>query len=138
MAEVSKTGVPTPCNPLAVQQHSITGLYAGELIAGGDAVYIKESDGLVYKTSGAAATEPARCRGFAAKVASVGEAVTILRDGVHVAYGPNTTGVPTPAGRSLFLSGTVAGGLADTASVGGTTAVAFVIDTDGRIEIDIR
>lgn len=137
MAEVTRTGVPTPSNPLAVQRRSITGLYAGEALAGGDTCYIKQSDGKVYKASGAAANEAASCKGFVAKVASAGEACTILRNGIHLAYGPNVTGTPTGPGKRLYLSATVPGGLSDAATTGDATGVAFVIDTDGRIEIDI-
>lgn len=137
MAEVTRTGVPTPSNPLAVRTRSITGLYAGEALAGGDAVYIKASDGKVYKATGAAANEAATCKGFAAKVASADEACTILRNGVHLAYGPNVSGTPSSPGARLYLSGTVAGNLANTASTGDNIGVAYVIDTDGRIEIDV-
>ena len=135
MAEVTRIGTPTPVNVLAVQQHSITGLYAGEALAGGDAVYIKASDGKVYKATGAAANEAARCCGFVAKVASAGEACTILQAGVHLAYGPNVSGTPSSPGALLYVSGTTAGNLADAASTGGTEPVARVIDTDGRIVI---
>ena len=135
MAEVTRTGTPTPVNVLAVQQHSITGLLAGEALAGGDAVYIKASDGRVWKATGAAADEAARCCGFAARSASAGEACTILQAGVHLAYGPNVSGTPSSPGAPLYLSGTVAGNLADAASTGGTTPVARVIDADGRIVI---
>lgn len=137
MSEVTRTGVPTPVNVLAVQQHSITGLYAGEALAGGDTAYIKEADGLVWKASGAAVNEASRCRGFVAKAASAGDAVTLLRNGIHLAYGPNVSGTPTPGGRTLFLSATVPGGLSDAATAGDNTGVAFVIDVDGRIEISI-
>ncbi len=40
-------------------------------------------------------------------------------------------------GAQLYLSGTVAGGLADTASTGGTTPIAFVVDSDGRIMLTL-
>lgn len=135
MAEISKTGVPSPSNPLAVSDNSITGLKAGEAIAAGDACYVKASDGLVYKATGAAANAAAKVRGFAAKAADAGFAVTLLTKGVHIAYGPNTSGTSTAAGTDLYLSGTVAGGLADAASTGGTVPVAWVIDTDGRIMV---
>ena len=135
MAEVTRTGTPSVSNPLAVRDRSITGLLAGESLAGGDAVYIKAADGRVWKATGAAANEAARCRGFAAKAADAGEACTILCAGVHIAYGPLVSGNAAPAGANLFLSGTVAGGLADAASTGGTTPIAYVIDTAGRISV---
>lgn len=135
MAEVTRNTSVTPINVLAVQQHSITGLTAGEDLDGGDAVYIKGSDSQVYKATGAAANAAARCIGFVAKIASAGEPCTILVRGVHLAYGPKVSGTAVQAGTPLYLSGTVAGGLADAASTGGTAAIAYVIDDSGRIMI---
>jgi hypothetical protein len=133
MAEVTKTGTPTVSTAAPIgAEHRLTGLTAGEEIAAGDAVYIKASDGLVYKATGAAANEAARVAGFAPTPASAGEAVSIYR-GMNVAYGPKVAAVAVNPGTPLYLSGTVAGGLADAASTGGTIAIAYVIDTDGRI-----
>lgn len=138
MAEVTRTGVPTPVNVLAVQQNSITGLYAGEALAGGDAVYIKGSDGKVWKASGAAANEAARCVGFNARSASADEACTILTNGVHLAYGPNVSGTPSVPGIRLYLSDSVPGNLENASTTGDLAGVAYVIDLDGRIMIDIN
>lgn len=137
MAEVTKTGTPTPSNPLAVANNSITGLLAGEALAAGDAVYLKGADGRVWKATGAAANAAAKARGFAAKAADAGFPCTVLTRGVHLAYGPLVSAVAVAAGSDLYLSGTVAGGLADAASTGGTTPIAYVIDTDGRIMITV-
>lgn len=131
MAEVSKTGTPTISTATPGPEHYISGLLAGEAIAGGDACYIKAADGKVYKATGAAANEAARVAGIAATAASLGEAVTLFH-GVMFGYGPNVTGTPSSPGAPLYLSGTVAGGLADAASTGGTVAIAHVIG-DGRI-----
>ncbi len=131
MAEVTKTGTPSVCTSHPGAEHQITGLLAGAALAAGDAVYI-DVDGTVKLATGAAATAPARVMGFASKPASVGEACTIHR-GVHYAYGPKVAGTAVVAGTPLYLSGTVPGGLADAASVGGTTIIAVVLDTDGRI-----
>lgn len=131
MAEVSKTGTPSLSTPDPGYEHGITGLVAGEAIAGGDACYIKASDGAVYKATGAAANEAARVVGFAAKAASLGEAVTLFHH-VNFGYGPNITGTAVAGGVPLYLSGTVAGGLADAASTGGTAPIAFAYG-DGRI-----
>jgi len=133
MAEVSKTGTPTISTPDPGYEHGITGLLAGEAIAGGDACYIKASDGFVYKATGAAANEAARVAGFAATPASTGYAVTLFH-GVNFGYGPNVAGTPVAGGTPLFLSGTVAGGLADAASTGGTVAIAHALG-DGRIYV---
>jgi hypothetical protein len=110
----------------------ISGLYAGEAIAGGDACYIKASDGKVYKATGAAADEKARVAGFAAMAASAGDAVTLYHS-VMFAYGPNVSGTKSSPGAPLYLSGTTAGNVADAASTGGTAPIAHVVGTDGRI-----
>lgn len=97
----------------------LTGKKAGEALGAMDALRLG-SDGLVYKASGAAANANAKVRGFADQDTPVGEAVTLLH-GVLVRYGVGLT-----IGASLYLSGTVAGGLADAPSVGGTGEIAFV------------
>lgn len=130
MAEVTKTGTPSISTPFPGKEHFIVGLLAGEAIAGGDAVYVK-SDGLIWKATGAAANAAAVVCGFACMAASVGEAVTVARQ-MHMQYGPNVSGTPSTPGAPLYLSGTVAGGLADAASTGGTAPIAYVIG-DGRI-----
>jgi hypothetical protein len=95
---------------------------AGEAIAAGDACYIKASDGKVYKSTGAAATAPAKVDGFAAQATPLGEAVTLFTD-VEFYYG---TGL-TPGAR-YYVSGATAGLLVDAASTGGTGHVAHAID----------
>lgn len=122
MAEVTKTGVPSLATAVPPNSSRVgSGLKTGEAIAAGDVCYIK-SDGLVWKSTGAAANVAAKARGMALVASSVGEAVTLYRD-VDVRFA--TTLAP---GTDLFLSGTVVGGLADAASVGGTAPIAFVID----------
>ena len=100
-----------------------SGLICGADIAAGDACYIK-SDGLVYPATGAAANAAALVDGFALVPAKFGQSSPIsLYDRVDLYYptGKNP-------GTRLYLSGTVAGGLADAASTGGTIAIAKVID----------
>jgi hypothetical protein len=130
MAEVAKTGTPSVSTPFPGKEHFIVGLLAGEAIAAADACFIN-TDGLVYKADGSAADAEARVAGFAMTPASQGEAVT-LGHGIMFGYGPNVAGTPVAAGAQLFLSGTVDGGLADAASVGGTTPIAYAVG-DGRI-----
>lgn len=120
MAEIVKTGVPSLAS-LTVQNESISGLFAGEALGAFDAIYVN-ADGKVYKATGAAANAAAKVRGFAAQAVSAGEAVTIYTN-PRVRYGTGLT-----PGANLFLSGTVAGGLADAASTGGTGMVGFVVD----------
>lgn len=135
MAEVSKGAVPSPSTLVPPATNIVAGLLAGEAIAAGDMVYVKASDGKVYKASGAAANEAARAWGMAPDAASAGEAVSIYH---HMAFGykPNVGGTPSAVNAILYLSGTVAGGLADAASTGDAIGVARVIDTDGRILVN--
>lgn len=128
MAEITKVSpslsTRTPC-----AAHQVgSGLKAGEALGAGDACYIK-SDGLVWRSTGAAANAAAAVDGFAAEAAAVGEAVTLFTD-VTMRYASGLT-----PGAKLFLSGTVAGGLADAASTGGTGQVARVIDAT-RIRVN--
>lgn len=134
MAEVTKSGTPSLATPFPTPETIITGLLAGEAIAAGDAVYLKGSDGRIYKASGAAANEAARVLGFAAAAADAGEAVSVIRafSGAIMGYKAMIGATPAPAGTRFYLSGTVAGGLADTASTGGTEVIAFALG-DGRI-----
>jgi hypothetical protein len=129
MAEVTKTGVPSLSTPYPSPEHRLT-IIAGEAIAAGDACYIR-NDGLAMKATGAAAAPAAKVFGFALGAADLNGPVTIAH-GVNIGYGPKVAGTPVNEGTELFLSGTVAGGLADAASTGGTVPIAVVID-DSRI-----
>ena len=120
MAEIAKSGKPSLASVTYMYNH-MSGLIAGEAIAAGDACYIK-SDGKAWKASGAAAGAAAQVYGFAAQDSSVNEAVTLVYD-VRIKYGAALT-----PGVKVFLSGTVAGGLADAASTGGTAAIGVVVD----------
>jgi hypothetical protein len=99
---------------------------AGAAIAAADSVYVA-SDGKVYPASGAAANAAARVRGQAAQSADIGGPVTIAR-GLCFYYAAGLT-----PGADLFLSGTVPGGLATTASTGGTVPIAYAV-TDTIVE----
>lgn len=123
MAAVAKSGTPSPCTVIFCPGHQVgSGLIAGEAIAAGDACYIKGADGLVYKSTGAAANEAANVDGFAPMKANSGEAVTLLTD-LDFHYGAALT-----PGVRYFLSGTTAGGLDTVASTGGVIAVARALD----------
>ena len=122
MAEIAKSGTPSLATVQPGYEHQINGLVAGEAIAAGDFVYIKASDGRVWRATGAAANEAARARGVVLQAAAAGDGVSVL-SGVQVRYGAALSpGVP------YYLSGTVTGGLADAASTGGTTPIAFAVD----------
>ena len=134
MAEVTRTGNPTLASPHTHAADQVTGLIAGEDLVAGDLVYIKASDGRLWKATGAAANEAARVVGMIQVATKTGEAATYWRN-VRFGYGPKITGTPVSPGTPFFLSGTVAGGFADAASTGGTTIIAYVVDLDGRIQL---
>lgn len=122
MAEISKSGTPSLASVQPGYEHQINGVVAGEALAAGDFVYIKQSDGRVYRATGAAANEAARARGIVLQAAAIGDGVSVL-SGVQVRYG-----AALPPGVPLFLSGAVTGGLADAASTGGTAEIAYAVD----------
>lgn len=121
MADITRISRPSLATVLPGQEHQINGVLAGEALAVGDFVYLKASDKRVYKATGAAANEAARARGVVLQEAQVGDGVTILR-GVTVNYGSALS-----PGAPLYLSAT-AGLLADAASTGGTTEIAYPVD----------
>lgn len=137
MAEIAKgagytpvdyiNSTPVPAVSLASRQPpatcQITGLLTGETIAAGDAVYIKKSDGRLYRSSGAAAGDAATVDGFAAESCNIGEALTVFFH-VHLNYSPGAL----VAGTSYYLSGTILGGIADAPSTAGTQVIARSID----------
>lgn len=100
---------------------------AGETIAAGDACRLNSS-GVFVKSTGAAATNAANVDGFADRDGVSGDDMTLII-GERFHYGTGLT-----PGASLFLSGSVAGGLADAASTGGTEPVAFVLVDGKRIQ----
>jgi hypothetical protein len=119
MAEITKRTTASLASLTPGQDKTTVGHVAGEAIGAWDACYIK-NDGKVWKSTGAAANAAAKVRGFAMGAAAVNEPVTLIHD---VSVGEYASGL-TP-GADLFLSGTVAGGLADAASTGGTAPVAY-------------
>lgn len=121
MAEIAKSGVPSLTSTTPAPEQQIPGLLAGEAIAQGDVCYVA-SDGTVMRATGAAANAAANARGIAASAAPIGEAVTLHRN-VRYGYGAGLT-----PGANYYLSGTVAGGLADAASTGGTKILGFAVD----------
>jgi len=122
MAEIAKSGRPSVSTlGYHAAANTLSGLYAGESITAGDACYIK-SDGKVYKSSGAAVGEAAAVHGFAPQDYRPNEPMTLIFN-VTFRYGARLT-----PGKAVYLSGSVAGGLADAASTGGAAPIGFVID----------
>lgn len=125
MAEVVKSTAAAPSLATVEPgyEHQINGVRAGEALAAGDFVYIKESDGRVYKAIGTTLNaEAARARGVVLQAAVAGDGVTILH-GVVVYW--STALRP---GVNYHLSATAAGLLNDAATTGGVNPVAFAID----------
>jgi len=122
MADIAKVNQPSVTTiGLDPGTQKLPTLLTGEAIAAGDACYIK-SDGLIWRSIGTAVNAAAKVRGFAPYKANAGESLTLVKDCVFQ-YGSGLT-----PGASYFLSGTV-GALADAASTGGTSEIAYAIDT---------
>lgn len=127
MASISKVTPVSISTPAPDVEHSLSGLYAGEAIAAGDACYIKTSDGKLWRSNGTAANAAAVVDGFAASDAAVGDPVSIYY-GIRFQYGAALS-----PGTFVYLD-TVAGGLSDVATTGGTAIIGRVIDTT-RIDL---
>lgn len=120
MAEIARVGSPSVSSMLTLAGNRLNGSLAGEDLAAGDACYLGD-DGKVYRSI-AGGTGAADVRGFAAADATRNEPATLVFD-VTMHYGQGL-----PVGRSLYLSGTVPGGLADSPAAGGAEQVALVVD----------
>lgn len=134
MAAVTQGQTPSLADLVVGAEHIIAGFLAGEDIAEGSLCYVKASDGLVYKASGAAANEAAGAWGMNQEAASAGEAITLFHN-VVFGYKPLVSGSPVAANTLLYLSSATAGALQDAASTGDAVGVVRVLDTDGRIFI---
>ena len=122
MAELTRSGASLAS--LTPGSDQLVACIAGEALVAGDACYIRASDGRAMRSTGAAAGAAAKVRGFAVTAKAVGEAITLAFD-VRFNYGTALT-----PGADLYVSGTVPGGLADAASIGGTGAVGYVVDAN--------
>jgi len=123
MSAIAKSGTPSLSSMnLDPGAQKLPALIAGEALAAGDACYIKASDGLVYRSTGAAANAAAKVRGFAPTAINSGEPVSLIFN-VSMNYGSGLT-----PGADYYLSGSTAGGLDTATSTGGTAPIAFAID----------
>jgi hypothetical protein len=127
MASITKVVPVSIATPLPDPEHSLSGLYAGEAIAGGDACYINSADGKLWRSTGAAANAAAVVDGYAASDAAIGDPLTIYY-GIRFQYGSGLT-----PGSFVYLD-TVAGGLSTTVTTGGTLVIGRVIDAT-RIDL---
>lgn len=123
MASVTKDPNASVDVSTAMFAAQITGLIAGENIAVCAPCYIKAADGKVYQSNGTAANEAAKFDGFAPRAALAGQPITLYGIGTRMRYGNGLV-----IGADYFVD-TVAGGLSDAATTGGTTAIARAIDT---------
>jgi hypothetical protein len=130
MAAVAKSGTPSLATTLPGPEHSISGLTNGSVaLAAFDACYI-DSAGLVQLSTGAAATAPAKVRGYAAQAYAIGATDVTLYFNVRVRYGAGLT-----PGTDLFLSAATPGALSDVATTGGTAPIGYVVDAT-RVQLN--
>lgn len=128
MASISKVTPVSIATPAPDVEHSLSGLYAGEAIAAGDACYIKSADGKVYRSNGTTASDPSNVvDGYAAGDCPAGEPLSLYY-GIRFRYGAGLT-----PGTFVYLD-TNAGGLNTAATTGGTIIIGRVIDAT-RIDL---
>jgi hypothetical protein len=130
MAEIAKASIPSPCSP-SPSPDCFPTYQAGADIKAGDSCYVSGHDAqgqpLAFPAGGAGATGlQLTVRGQAAADANLGDAVTLCR-GLRFFYGAGLTD-----GVQVYLSGTVAGGIAD-AAVAGAAPIGFAVDSS-RVE----
>lgn len=124
MALVTPRAAPSFDSSTAQFAPQVAGLVAGEDLLAAAPCYVKASDNKVYMSNGTAANEAARVHGFTGKACKAGRAVTLL--GIGTRFGYADSGL-TP-GQPLY-AGTTAGRLDTAATTGGTSPVAFAVDT---------
>lgn len=128
MAEITRSGPVGPCSFDPSPEFFFGEGTAGAAIAAGDQLYLKASDSLYYPATGAALTAPGIIVGQAARASAIGEAVTVTR-GQRFWYSSGMT-----AGAQLYLSASVAGGLATVATTGGVSPAGYVLPDGCRVE----
>ncbi len=123
MADITKYGSTASISTAVPPTTSrLPGLVAGETLAEGDVVYIKASDGKLYKAL-AENSEKRFAVGLAGEAASAGQPCTILRN-LTVGYGSGLT-----PGAKVYVSGATAGAIADAATATyGTSPIGFCMD----------
>src|SRR5438045_2583048 len=123
MADVAKSGTPSLCSPVGTNGlDQTTGFTAGEAIGAMDACYVKQSDGKIYRSTGAAANAAAAVHGYAPRAYVSGQkGCTLIHGSFNANYGSGLT-----PGIDFYLSGATAGAIADATSTGGTKKLGFV------------
>jgi hypothetical protein len=124
IARPADAGMDTVTAMFATQ---ITGLVLGENCAQNDPLYLKASDGKLWRANAAAATEPANFIGIAPRAGLAGQPITVFGLGTRCKIAAAGGLVP---GSKVFL-GAVAGGYDTAAQVGDAAGVGrAVTDTD--------
>jgi hypothetical protein len=131
MAELAKSGTPTPSTVGPDAGERIGTYYADVAIKGGDACRLT-SNTTCALSSGAAANASADIHGWAGHDAEIGEPVTLWKD-INFGYGAKTDAAFTPPAK-FYLSATVPGGLSTTATTGGVKPAAVAVG-NGRIHV---
>jgi hypothetical protein len=128
MAQITRKTNPSPAKGYNLPNNLGSGLKAGEALVAGDVVYIKASDRRVYKSGGSGYTALtdaiADVDGMVFSDAAAGDAVSVHRN-LDVAYAAK--GGFSGTQKKLYLSNSVAGGLADAAGVVGARPIATVV-----------
>ncbi len=142
MSAIAKLGTPSPVQLAIPTTNKYAGLIAGEQLGPGDACFIQDADGQVYKSnetagggpsgpssSSASEAEGSRVDGYAAVSTKPSDPVTLLYD-VVFAYAAltQTPGVP------VFLSAVVEGGIDDTQENSDTPQIGLTLGS-GKIHL---
>ncbi len=136
MALIAKSGTPSPVQLGIPSTNKYADMIAGEELFAGDAVFIQDSDGRVYKSkeqcgssSSDSTVEASRVDGYAAAGTKPVEAVTVLYD-IVLAY----AAVDQTAGIPVYLSCDVNGGLDDVKPINDAPQIGLTL-TKGRIHL---
>jgi hypothetical protein len=134
IAEIAKAIVPVLATTLPGDPMRFPPLPVGEDIAAGDACYVKQSDGKVWRSDGSGSGVlggSAEVDGFASLPAKVAQRdVVSLYHDVNFRYGSGLT-----PGKLLYLSTTVLGGLTDVVGAKQINPIARTVDAT-RIRVN--
>ncbi|HYC50686.1 MAG TPA: hypothetical protein VEB19_06185 [Gemmatimonadaceae bacterium] len=122
MATITRVSPSPDMSTCQLLPQPYSGLLAGEALLAVQPLYIKTSDGKLYKSNGTSANEAAEFVGFSARACDAGEPVTVFGLGARFRYGSGMS-----PGALLYVSAT-GGALDDAATTGGLAPVAIVVN----------
>lgn len=128
MADITLNGTASLASPLPPEADQMSDLTAGEDLLAFQPCYIKATDGLVYKATGAAATDAAQVHGYPIIPRKAGQPVSLYAGPMDV-YLPTAAGL-TP-GKRLYLTATAITTfviVADAATTGGVAPIGHTVD----------